>query len=51
MDRETLKEAVKNAEQCAQRVMALLKNNELKCDDDEMRTETLATETTWMWNT
>ena len=43
LDRETLQEAVKNADQCAQRAMALLKNNELKSDDDEMRTETLAT--------
>ena len=43
MNRETLNEAVKNAEHCAQRVMVRLENNELKGDDDETRTETLAT--------
>ena len=35
-----MKEAVNNAEQCAQRVKALLEDNKLKDDDDESRTDT-----------
>ena len=34
-DREALEDAMKSAVHCAQRVMALLENNELKGDDEE----------------
>ena len=40
-DREALEDAMKSAVHCAQRVMALLENNELKVDDEEQSLDSL----------